>query len=29
MKYDIGHALQKLKPLAEWSLTGDDYSGLT
>ena len=28
MKYDIGSALQALKPGAEWTLRGDDYSGL-
>jgi len=28
MKYDIPHALQALKPGAEWALRGDDYSGL-
>ena len=28
MKYDIGSALQALKPRAEWVLRGDDYSGL-
>ena len=28
MKYDISHALQLLKPAAEWALRGDDYSGL-
>ena len=28
MKYDITHALQALKPAAEWALRGDDYSGL-
>ena len=28
MKYDITHALQSLKPAAEWALRGDDYSGL-
>ena len=28
MKYDITHALQALKPGAEWSLDGDDISGL-
>ena len=28
MKYDITHALQVLKPEAEWSLDGYDYSGL-
>ena len=29
MKYDIGHALQVLKPKAEWTLNGNDYTGLT
>jgi len=29
MKYDITHALVALKPGAEWTLSGDDYSGLT
>ena len=29
MKYDIIHALQSLKPGAQWTLNGDDYSGLT
>jgi len=29
MKYDIPTALQSLKPGAEWSLIGEDYSGLT
>ena len=29
MKYDITHALQALKPGAEWTLRGNDYSGLT
>ena len=29
MKYDITHALTSLKPGAEWSLSGSDYSGLT
>ena len=29
MKYDITHALQALKPGAQWSLNGDNYSGLT
>ena len=28
MKYDITHALIELKPGAEWSLNGEDYSGL-
>ena len=28
MKYDIGLALQALKPGAEWVLRGSDYSGL-
>ena len=28
MKYDITHALQALKPGAQWTLRGDDYSGL-
>ena len=28
MKYDIPAALQALKPGAEWSLSGSDYSGL-
>ena len=28
MKYDIPAALQSLKPGAEWTLIGDDYSGL-
>ena len=28
MKYDITHALIALKPGAEWSLNGEDYSGL-
>ena len=28
MKYDITHALQSLKPGAQWTLLGDDYSGL-
>ena len=28
MKYDITHALQALKPAAQWALRGDDYSGL-
>jgi len=29
MKYDITHALQELKPKAEWTLNGEEYSGLT
>jgi len=29
MKYDITHALQALKPGAEWSLDGEDYTGIT
>ena len=29
MKYDIPSALQALKPGAEWTLSGEDYSGLT
>ena len=29
MKYDIVHALKSLKPGAEWTLNGNDYSGLT
>ena len=29
MKYDIPSALQELKPGAEWTLNGEDYSGLT
>ena len=29
MKYDITHALTVLKPGAQWSLSGFDYSGLT
>ena len=29
MKYGIGSALQALRPGAEWTLSGDDYSGLT
>ena len=29
MKYDITHAIQALKPGAQWSLNGDNYSGLT
>ena len=28
MKYDITHALQSLKPGAQWVLRGEDYSGL-
>ena len=28
MKYDITHALQALKPAAEWVQRGDTYSGL-
>ena len=28
MKYDIPTALQELKPGAEWTLIGDEYSGL-
>ena len=28
MKYDIGSALQALKPGAEWVLRGNEYSGL-
>ena len=28
MKYDIGSALQSLKPGAQWILRGDDYTGL-
>ena len=28
MKYDITHAIQALKPGAQWSLSGEDYSGL-
>ena len=28
MKYDIVHALQSLKPGAQWTLRGIDYSGL-
>ena len=28
MKYNIIHALQALKPGAEWTLNGYDYSGL-
>jgi len=29
MKYGIASALQALKPGAEWTLSGEDYSGLT
>ena len=29
MKYGIAEAIAALKPGAEWSLNGDDYSGLT
>ena len=29
MKYDITHALLSLKPGAQWTLSGEDYSGLT
>ena len=29
MKYDIPTALQALKPGAEWTLSGEEYSGLT
>ena len=29
MKYDITHALAALKPGAEWSCTGDTYTGIT
>ena len=29
MKYDIPAALQALKPGAQWTLRGTDYSGLT
>ena len=29
MKYDITHAIQALKPGAQWTLLGNDYSGLT
>ena len=29
MKYDIPAALQTLKPGSEWTLSGNDYSGLT
>ena len=28
MKYDITHALIALKPGAQWTLRGDEYSGL-
>ena len=28
MKYDVSHALQALKPGAEWTLIGSAYSGL-
>ena len=28
MKYDIPSALQALKPGAQWTLSGEDYSGL-
>ena len=28
MKYDIPAALQALKPGAQWTLSGEDYSGL-
>ena len=28
MKYDITHALTLLKPGAQWTLRGDDYTGL-
>ena len=28
MKYDIGQALLSLRPGAEWTLRGSDYSGL-
>ena len=28
MKYNIIHALQALKPPAQWTLRGSDYSGL-
>jgi len=28
MKYDITHAIQALKPGAQWTLSGDDISGL-
>ena len=29
MKYDITHALIALKPGAQWTLSGEDYDGLT
>ena len=29
MKYDITHAIAALKPGAEWTLSGNEYSGLT
>ena len=29
MKYDIADALTALKPGAEWTLLGDNYSGIT
>jgi len=29
MKYDITHALQALKPGAQWMLNGEDYTGIT
>ena len=29
MKYDIPAALQALKPGAQWTLNGEDYTGLT
>ena len=28
MKYDITHALTALKPGAQWTLNGEDYTGL-
>ena len=28
MKHDITHAIQALKPAAQWTLRGEDYSGL-
>jgi len=28
MKYDITHAIVALKPGAEWTIRGEDYSGL-
>ena len=28
MKYDVTHALQELKPGAQWLVRGNDYSGL-